>query len=339
MINAKITSADLSGKGVVGLSDAPGLSTADMQRKFDELALDVLVPKHNDLIDDLSDPSAASGIGASCGTVQDHISDSANPHSVTAYQTGAYSAAETDMKISERIVDIGSSDMTKAQYDQNNSGVVDDSDRLGGKMPGYFAKADDAFSDYVHSKSGTVHSLIGNGENIKFIATADFKEGDAFVIDGTACTAKTINGEELFDECFVEGSVVTCNKNGAALNFQFSNRKKQHTIEWIQATLQNTFDHGSNPLTYAKTADDWVQVNGTVRRTTAPTGSLVITTLPAGYRPTADILFPLMQSGAQWFTYIYVRANGVIQLSAGSQPAGWSTTGTALISASFKVVD
>lgn len=50
----KITQADLTDKGVVGLSDTPGLSTGDMQAKFDEIATDVIVPKFNALCDTLT---------------------------------------------------------------------------------------------------------------------------------------------------------------------------------------------------------------------------------------------------------------------------------------------
>lgn len=55
----KITNADLVGKGVVGLPDVPGLSTGAMQAKFDELALDVIVPAYNDLIDLLNGTGVA----------------------------------------------------------------------------------------------------------------------------------------------------------------------------------------------------------------------------------------------------------------------------------------
>ena len=55
MALTKITEADLVNKGVVGLPDTPALSTMEMQEKFDEIALDVIVPKHNGLIDELED--------------------------------------------------------------------------------------------------------------------------------------------------------------------------------------------------------------------------------------------------------------------------------------------
>ena len=64
MALTKILPADLTGKGVVGLPDTPGLSTTEMQEKFDEIANDVIVPKHNALVDDLEATTGASNIGA-----------------------------------------------------------------------------------------------------------------------------------------------------------------------------------------------------------------------------------------------------------------------------------
>jgi len=59
LIDHKITSEDLENKGNIGMPDTPDLSTAEMQAKLDELSLDVIIPKYNDLVDDLIeiDPS------------------------------------------------------------------------------------------------------------------------------------------------------------------------------------------------------------------------------------------------------------------------------------------
>lgn len=46
----KINKEDLVDKGVMGLADTPNLSTSEMQRKFDELSKDVIIPKFNDLV-------------------------------------------------------------------------------------------------------------------------------------------------------------------------------------------------------------------------------------------------------------------------------------------------
>lgn len=49
----KIESADLTNKGVKGLPRKPALSYSEMQDKFDELVRDVVVPKFNDLSEEL----------------------------------------------------------------------------------------------------------------------------------------------------------------------------------------------------------------------------------------------------------------------------------------------
>ena len=55
----KITQADLTGKGVIGLPDTPQFPTMQMQQKLDEIALDVIVPKFNAVVDKLNDPAGA----------------------------------------------------------------------------------------------------------------------------------------------------------------------------------------------------------------------------------------------------------------------------------------
>ncbi len=76
-----------------------------------------------------------------------------------------------------------------------------------------------AISTYTHSKTGTVHTLTGSGDNIRFIATADFTSGDTFKIGGSAVTAKTISGDPLWTGFFKKDSVVTCYKNGTTITF------------------------------------------------------------------------------------------------------------------------
>lgn len=99
MAFTKITAEDIANKGVVGLPDTPNLSTQAMEEKFDELALDVLMPKHNDLIDELEAKEAAENIGAvdalgEATTVQAMID--------RAVQSG-YTKAETDALLSNKV--------------------------------------------------------------------------------------------------------------------------------------------------------------------------------------------------------------------------------------------
>lgn len=60
----KITDGDLTGKGVIGLPDTPNLTAAEMQRKFEETAREVIVPKFNGLVDALKSEDAGGEIGA-----------------------------------------------------------------------------------------------------------------------------------------------------------------------------------------------------------------------------------------------------------------------------------
>lgn len=59
----KIIQEDLVNMGVTGLPDTPNLTTKEMQRKFDELSLDVLIPKFNALVDALVATTASAEIG------------------------------------------------------------------------------------------------------------------------------------------------------------------------------------------------------------------------------------------------------------------------------------
>lgn len=61
----KIENSDLNDIGVIGLPDRPGLSTAAMQAKLEETSRSVVIPKHNELIDELEDSTSASNLGAS----------------------------------------------------------------------------------------------------------------------------------------------------------------------------------------------------------------------------------------------------------------------------------
>ena len=74
-------------------------------------------------------------------------------------------------------------------------------------------------ANYTHTKTGTVHELTGEGENIRFVATAGFAEGDGITVNGEACTARTISGDALWGGFFAKGAAVVCWREGNTLNF------------------------------------------------------------------------------------------------------------------------
>ena len=104
----KISSADRTGKGVTGLPDTPGLSTGDMQARFDSLG-NLAIDKFNAVVD-----------------------------AVTDTVTNDDTKLPTNKAIVDYVVALGGGDMLKAIYDTNDDGVVDNSEALEGHNSLYF---------------------------------------------------------------------------------------------------------------------------------------------------------------------------------------------------------
>lgn len=51
----EITEQDLANKGVAGLPDVPGLTTEAMQKKFDEISRELLVPRFNEMAKEVNE--------------------------------------------------------------------------------------------------------------------------------------------------------------------------------------------------------------------------------------------------------------------------------------------
>lgn len=74
-------------------------------------------------------------------------------------------------------------------YSITASGIASDSEKLGGQLPAYYAKATDAISTYVHSRIGTVNNFVGTGANGKVKIVANIQAGDTIQINGQPVTA------------------------------------------------------------------------------------------------------------------------------------------------------
>lgn len=208
----KILPEDTNGKGVIGLPDVPGLTTQEMQERFDQLALEVIVPKFNELADALNGSGGAGSIGTSSGrTIEEEfeeldekkadVSNVLTKDQTEEYTpTGEYNPA-TKKYVDDKVFETGAADMQKSVYDPQSAGI------------------DITLQTYTCTTSGTVHALTGTGNNIKFVADAAFAEGDTFTVNGTPCTAQTQGGEALSEGCFVAGAVVSCFQNEYTLTF------------------------------------------------------------------------------------------------------------------------
>ena len=73
-------------------------------------------------------------------------------------------------------------DMTKAVYDTDGDGVVDDSEKLGGQLPSYYAKVTDlggkADTTYVDGQVATVNTLIAAKADTTYVNTELAKKAD-----------------------------------------------------------------------------------------------------------------------------------------------------------------
>lgn len=133
----RISEEELAAVGVELLDDQPGLAPDAMKAKFEETAKELLAPKYNKLADQLEAETAAGSLGAQVPEglpeetektvqavllalmlyVQAHEKNRENPHVVTAEQVGAYTKAQTDKAINDKVVAIGGGDMAMSVYD------------------------------------------------------------------------------------------------------------------------------------------------------------------------------------------------------------------------------
>lgn len=103
-----IKSSDRVGKGVTGLPDTPGLSTGDMQERFDSLG-NLAIDKFNAVVNSVGDVIENSPI---------------------KLPTMAAIVAYVQL--------LGGGDMLKLIYDTNDDGVVDNAEKLNGHSEVYF---------------------------------------------------------------------------------------------------------------------------------------------------------------------------------------------------------
>jgi len=133
----RIREEELAAVGVELLDDQPGLAPDAMKAKFEETAKELLAPKYNKLADQLEAETASESLGAKVPEglpeetektvqavllalmlyVQAHEKNRENPHAVTADQVGAYTKAQTDKAINDKVVAIGGGDMAMSVYD------------------------------------------------------------------------------------------------------------------------------------------------------------------------------------------------------------------------------
>ncbi|MEG2924791.1 MAG: hypothetical protein RR848_10025, partial [Oscillospiraceae bacterium] len=186
---SKITDIQLENRGILGLPDTPQFTSGEMKRKFDELPREVIIPAFNSNVESLLSESAADEIGAAppLGITPEPQPDVGKPAKlsavlkgivtyVSAFVTGlCYSKAETNAEINKKMVEIGAGDMAKTIYDTNNSGAVDNAERLGNELPQYFQpKADGALTTVSKTVVGAINEVAVSIPNRNLLDNTDF---------------------------------------------------------------------------------------------------------------------------------------------------------------------
>jgi hypothetical protein len=114
---------------------------------------------------------------------------------------------------------------------------------------------------------------------------------------------------------------------------------KPTSLSWQTCELLNGFAHMGNSLEYSKDNSGVVHVTGAVNRDTVPTSDMVITLLPAGYRPTDAIATPIVQIDTGWVGGLQVMPSGEIQLYGTiANPALWGAGKRTVIDVRFQTI-
>ena len=182
MAFTKITENDTINKGVIGLPDTPNLSTAAMQAKFEELSNDVIIPKFNNLVDELEAKSAAGNTGATIPSGINAVSEN-----VQAVLNGIAEKAHTHEKSDAELTDA----VTKA-HEHSNKSVIDKFTENesgvplynGGKMTGDAFKKVKVGDKYITAEDYDTIEIVA-GDNVVIDADTEKKTLKISAIGGS----------------------------------------------------------------------------------------------------------------------------------------------------------
>lgn len=131
----QVTEQDLKGKGVIGQPAVPGLSVTEMQKSVEQVVREAAIPAHNQLCEELEAEAAAADIGAVVpgdgdippetpkklqSVLEAMLAWAKERLGLKADKADTYTKRQVDVAINEKVVAIGSGDMTMAVYDPEN---------------------------------------------------------------------------------------------------------------------------------------------------------------------------------------------------------------------------
>lgn len=103
-----------------------------------------------------NDKNKLTGIeeGANKTTIVDNLESDASDSALSAKQGKVLNDAIS--RIDTNIKELGSGDMQKSTYDTNNNGIVDNAEKLGGKLPSAYAEAGHVHDNATAEKDGFI---------------------------------------------------------------------------------------------------------------------------------------------------------------------------------------
>ena len=114
----KIKETDYANKGVRLLPTTPEVTPEALKSAFDEMTLDVIIPKFNAFIEKLN-------------------------ASIVDQATASSEVLITGKALVNYAVSLGAGNMLQEIYDTDRNGIVDDADKLGGNAPEFYQSAED----------------------------------------------------------------------------------------------------------------------------------------------------------------------------------------------------
>ena len=124
----QVTEQDLKGKGVIGQPAVPGLSVTEMQKSVEQVVREAAIPAHNQLCEELEAEAAAADIGAVVpgdgdippetpkklqSVLEAMLAWAKERLGLKADKADTYTKRQVDEAINEKVVAIGSGDMSR----------------------------------------------------------------------------------------------------------------------------------------------------------------------------------------------------------------------------------
>lgn len=180
----KITQADTQGKGVKGMPDTPDLTASEMQAKFDELVDDVVIPKFNELSEEL-DENVGNAVQSPAIT---NIRLSADNTLQTSTDGGeTYQETASSGHIIMNGAGVSSPQQSRLQFSANTT-VTDDAEHgitfIGIPSGQKGDKGDAATISVGTVQTGETPSVVNSGSSQDAIFNFTLPKGD----DGNAAT-------------------------------------------------------------------------------------------------------------------------------------------------------